>query len=449
MGRVSPNSVARVWSSSKVLRRKRSWGIAISLRRGPPPAYTSVRGGCRQASAQRGCACLQPVLCYTARALRRGGVIVRTKGEAVAEKPTKTYSYQQIINAWCMYDWANSAFATTIMAVVLPTYFSSVAGSTLPSKVMATSYWGYANSISMILVAVAAPILGALADHSGKKKLLLSRFAGVGILATALLFFVSTGDWLLAMILYIIGHVGFSGSTIFSDALLPHIATRDDVDQVSSKGWALGYIGGGLLLLINLAWILKPAWFGIPNTEMASRLSFLSVAIWWAVFSIPIFRRVPEPPAVLEQGESQGVLRGTFQRLGNTFREISKFKELFKFLVAFWLYNDGIGTIITMAAIYGAELGIGQTTLIGVILMVQFVAAPFSILFGWLSKRIGNKSTILIGLGIYTVVAAYGYFVSGTLEFWILGFVVAMAQGGSQALSRSLYASMSPKTKSA
>lgn len=366
----------------------------------------------------------------------------------MAEK-TKQYTYQQIVNAWCMYDWANSAFATTIMAVVLPTYFSSVAGSTLPSPVIATSYWGYANSISMVLVAIAAPILGALADHSGKKKMLLSRFAAVGIITTALLFFVSTGDWLLAMILYIIGHFGFSGSTIFSDSLLPHVATRDDVDQVSSKGWALGYIGGGLLLLINLAWIMKPGWFGIPSVEMASRLSFLSVAIWWALFSIPILKRVPEPAAVREAGESENLLRGTFQRLGNTFREVSKYKELFKFLVAFWLYNDGIGTIITMAAIYGAELGIAQTTLIAVILMVQFVAAPFSILFGWLSKKIGNKSTILIGLGIYTVVAAYGYFVSGTLEFWILGFVVAMAQGGSQALSRSLYASMSPKAKSA
>ena len=367
----------------------------------------------------------------------------------MADKPAKSYSYRQIVNAWCMYDWANSAFATTIMAVVLPTFFSSVAGSTLPSKVVATSYWGYATSISMVLVGLTAPILGALADHSGKKKLLLSRFAALGIVATALLVFVSTGDWLLAAILYILGHVGFSGSLIFCDSLLPHVAKPDEVDQVSTKGYALGYAGGGILLAVNLLWIMKPGWFGISSTEMASRLSFLSVAIWWAVFSIPLFKRVPEPPAVLEKGESQNLLRGAFQRLGHTFREIRKYKELLKFLVGFWLYNDGIGTIITMAAIYGAELEIGQTHLIGTILLVQFVGVPFAYLFGALAKKLGAKRSILIALGVYVFVSVFGFFVTKALHFWILGFVVGTVQGGSQALSRSLYSSMTPKAKTA
>jgi UMF1 family MFS transporter len=367
----------------------------------------------------------------------------------VAAKPAKSYSYRQIVNAWCMYDWANSAFATSILAVILPTYFSGVAGSTLPSKVVATSYWGYANSIAMVLVGLAAPILGALADHSGKKKLLLSRFAALGIIATALLVFISTGDWLLALILYILGHIGFSGSLVFSDSLLAHVAKPEEIDQVSTKGYAMGYAGGGILLAINLAWIMKPEWFGIPSVEMASRLSFLSVAVWWALFSIPLFKRVPEPPAVREQGESQALLRGAFQRLGHTFREVRKYKELIKFLVAYWLYNDGIGTVMVMAAIYGAELNISQTHLIGTILMVQFVGVPFAYLFGWLAKRIGAKRSILIALGIYALVSGFGYFVTQALHFWVLGFVVAMVQGGSQALSRSLYSSMTPKAKTA
>jgi len=363
-------------------------------------------------------------------------------------------SYRRIVNAWCMYDWANSAFATTIMAVVLPTFFSAVAGATLApdpaqARVLATSYWGYTNSISMLLIAMAAPVLGAVADHSGAKKRLLTIFAGLGILATALLVLVSTGDWLAAALLYIVGHIGFSGANIFYDALLPHVAQRGDMDQISSRGYAMGYLGGGLLLALNLAWIMQPRLFGLPNSEMASRVSFLSVAIWWAVFSLPLLRHVPEPKAVLQPGESLNPFKGAFQRLGHTFREIRRYRELFKFLVAFWLYNDGIGTIITMAAIYGAELGIAQTHLIGTILMVQFVGVPFALLFGWLAKRLGTKRSILLALAVYSLIAILGYFVTRAIHFWLLGFAVATVQGGSQALSRSLYGAMTPKAKSA
>lgn len=357
-------------------------------------------------------------------------------------------AYRRVINAWCMYDWANSAFATTIMAAVLPTFYSEVAGATL-EPVQASSYWGYTNTIAMLLVAFSAPILGAIADHSGAKKRFLGGFAGLGILATALLVLVTTGDWLLASIFYILGRIGFSGSIVFYDALLPHITCSDDIDQVSTKGFALGYLGGGILLVINLAWIMQPAWFGLPNAEAASRLSFLSVAIWWAIFSIPLFRRVDEPPFVRRAGESPNPIRAGFQRLTHTFQDIQHYRELFKFLIAFWFYNDGIGTIITMAVIFGKEIGLGTTDLIGAILAVQFVGVPFSFAFGWLARRLGTKRAILLALGVYTLIAVGGYFIQSSLHFWALAFMVATVQGGAQGLSRSLFGRMAPKAKSA
>ncbi len=357
-------------------------------------------------------------------------------------------SYRRTINAWCMYDWGNSGFATTIMAAVLPTFYSEVAGGTL-EPVQASSYWGYTNTIAMMLVAFAAPILGAIADHSGAKKRFLGGFAGLGILFTALLVLVSTGNWVMASILYILSRIGFSGSIIFYDALLPHVARSDDIDQVSTKGFALGYLGGGLLLVVNLAWIMKPAWFGLPNAEIASRLSFVSVAIWWAVFSIPLFRRVEEPPYVRREGESPNSVKAGFQRLGRTFREIRHYRELFTFLIAFWFYNDGIGTIITMAVIFGKEIGLASTDLIGAILAVQFIGVPFSFAFGWLARRLGAKRSILLALGVYTLIAMGGRFIQTSFHFWILAFMVATVQGGAQALSRSLFGRLAPKAKSA
>ena len=357
-------------------------------------------------------------------------------------------TYAQIVNAWCMYDWANSAFATTVMAAVLPTFYSGVAGANL-RPVQASSYWGYTNTVAMLLIAFSAPILGAIADHSGTKRRFLAGFAGVGILATSLLVLVSTGDWLLASALYVLGRAGFSGANIFYDSLLPHIAHRDEIDQISTKGYALGYLGGGLLLVVNLAWILKPSWFGLPSAEIASRLSFVSVGIWWAIFSIPLFRRVPEPPSIREAGESTNPMRAAFQRLGRTFREIRRYRQLLRFLVAYWLYNDGIGTIMVMAVIFGAEIGIETEGLIGAILAVQFLGIPFSFAFGWLARRLGTKRSILLALGVYAVISVGGYFMQTGLHFWILAFLVATVQGGSQALSRSLFGRMAPKAKTA
>jgi UMF1 family MFS transporter len=359
---------------------------------------------------------------------------------------TNDKAYHNVINAWCMYDWANSAFATTIMAAVLPVYYESVAGRGLPGNTP-TVYWGYTSSIALLSGAVLAPILGSIADYTGTKKRFLAAFATLGILFTALLVLVGSGDWLMASAFAICGEIGFSAANIFYDSLLPHVARPEDMDYVSSKGFALGYLGGGILLAINIAMImLAPS----GSQELMTRLTFVTVAVWWAVFSIPLFRRVAEPPRSTE-GIPPGAsaVAGGFERLADTFREMSKYRELVKFIVAFWLYNDGIGTIIKMATIYGAEIGIGQTSLIGALLLTQFVGIPFSLLFGRFGRRIGTKRSIVIGLAWYVLISIGGYFMSQAWHFWALAFAVGMVQGGTQALSRSLFSVMAPKAKSA
>jgi MFS transporter, UMF1 family len=349
--------------------------------------------------------------------------------------------------AWVMYDWANSAFVTTITAAVLPVYYSSVAAATLPAY-QRTANWSYTTTIALLLVAFLGPILGAMADFSGAKKRFLTIFAVIGMLGAGLLYFVTEGRWLMASLFYIIGNVGFSGANVFYDSLLPHVAEEDERDQLSSRGYAFGYLGGGILLAVNLVMIMTAP--DTPTTALMSRISFLMVAVWWLIFTIPLWRWVKEPTRRLLKGEENfNPVQASFSRLARTFGRIREYKELFKFIVAFWLYNNGIGTIITMATIYGTELEFSEITTIGTLLMVQFVAIPFSILFGWMGKKIGTKKSILISLGVYTLIAIGGYFMVQEFHFWILGFGVAMVQGGSQALSRSLFSRMVPKSQSA
>ncbi|MCK5390795.1 MAG: MFS transporter [Deltaproteobacteria bacterium] len=340
-----------------------------------------------------------------------------------------------------MYDWANSAFATTVMAAVLPVYYSQVAGADLPGNT-ATAYWGYTTAGALLITAFLAPIMGAIADYSGVKKKLLLTFAALGIFATALLYFVTTGDWLMASLFFIIGNIGFAISEVFYNSLLPHVAGPEKIDQVSTKGYALGYLGGGILLGINVLMIEL-----MSDTLLATRLSFVTVSIWWAIFTIPILRNVTEPKVKENIGPHINPFTGGFKRIRATFNELRSYRQLFLFLVAFWIYNDGIGTIIKMAAIYGAEIGIDQTALIGALLMTQFVGIPFSFAFGRLAKYIGAKNSILLGLFVYTMISIGGYFMETALHFWILAFVVGTVQGGTQALSRSLFGSMLPKSK--
>jgi UMF1 family MFS transporter len=360
------------------------------------------------------------------------------------------YLHERAINAWTMYDWANSAFATTIMAAVLPVYYASVAAETLAPNV-ATAYWGFTSSIAAFIAAVISPVLGAVADYKGSKKRFLTIFMLIGVTATALLYFIQSGDWLLASIFFVFGNVGFAGSLVYYDALLPHVATPDEIDQVSSRGYAMGYIGGGILLAVNLAMIMViPEVVPSLDAGLMTRLSFITVAVWWFVFTLPVLLRVKEPTRRIEASEfGFSPLKASFTRLYNTFKSIRKYRELSLGLFAFWVYSNGIGTIIVMATIYGSELGFSQTTLIGTLLMVQFLAAPFAFLFGWLSKKIGTKRSIYLSLGIYTLIAIAGYFLYQEWQFWALGAAVATVQGGSQSLSRSLIGKMMPKSKSA
>ena len=349
---------------------------------------------------------------------------------------------KKMIFGWYMYDWANSAFATTVMAAVLPIYYSQVAGATLEGN-LASAYWGYTNTIALLISACLAPILGAIADFSGLKKRLLLSFAALGIFFTALLYFIKNGDWLFASLLFILSSVGFSGADLFYNSLLPHIASPDEIDQISTKGYALGYLGGGILLAINVAMI------ELIGGEFAARLCFLSVAAWWTVFTIPLLLNVKEPATFHQTDSTINPVIAGFRQLKKTFNDLKQYRQLLLFLTAFWIYNDGIGTIIKMATIYGAEVGISRTDLIGALLLTQFVGIPFAIGFGHLAKLVGTKSSIYIGLAIYTLISIAGYFLSTALHFWILAFMVGTVQGGTQALSRSLFGSMSPKAKTA
>jgi UMF1 family MFS transporter len=351
--------------------------------------------------------------------------------------------YRKVINSWVMYDWANSAFATTIMAAILPVYYSKVAGAMLSGN-KPTYYWGYTVSVALIITAFLSPIMGAIADCTGAKKRFLMMFAAIGIFFTALLYFVTTGDWLMASVLFIISNVGFAVSDVFYNSLLPHIAKPEDIDQVSTKGYAIGYVGGGILLAINVFMIRF-----MNDVQLAARLSFVSVSVWWAVFTIPLILNVKEPSPASNALETSNPVSAGFRRLHNTFRDLRQYRQLLVFLFAFWIYNDGIGTIIKLATIYGAEIGIGINTLIGTLLMTQFVGIPFSFGFGWLAKRVGNKPCIYIGLIVYTLISICGYFISTAWQFWVLGFMVGTVQGGTQALSRSLYGSMLPRAKTA
>jgi UMF1 family MFS transporter len=346
-----------------------------------------------------------------------------------------------------MYDWANSAFMCTIVTAVFPIYFQREAAATLSAS-DALAMMGLANTVAIAIVAVLNPFLGALADYLPLKKRMLGSFLAVGLVATTAMFFIGRGEWRLAMALFILASIGAFGSMAFYDALLPHIASDTEIDRVSSAGYAIGYFGGGLLLVINAIWILNPPMFGMADAGVASRVSFVSVAVWWLVFSIPLFRRVKEPATSGPREEGQPLAIAS-RRLIQTLKELRGYREAFLLLVAFAIYNDGINTIIKMATSYGAQLGLEAGDMIAAVILVQFVGVPFAFLFGALAGRIGAKRSIYLALAVYVVISFLGFFMTTALHFYLLAFLVATVQGGSQALSRSLFATMIPRTKSA
>ena len=351
------------------------------------------------------------------------------------------------ILAWSFYDWANSAFATTVMAGFFPVFFKEY-WSTTDNVTLSTWYLGLANSTASILIAALSPFLGAIADQGTAKKKLLILFAFIGIISTGALWIVQQGSWQVAILFYVVASVGFMGGNIFYDSLLPGIASKEKIDYTSSLGFALGYIGGGLLFLINVLMYLQPHIFGIPDGATAIKLSFLSVAIWWAVFSIPIMIFVEEPKIHEPVGIFKAI-KGGWSQLISTIQKVRQLKVVGTFLIAYWLYIDGVDTIIRMSIDYGTSLGFQSSSLITALLLVQFIAFPATLVYNWFSSKIGIKNAIYIGIIGYSSITIFGVFVSEEWHFYVIAVVIGCFQGGIQALSRSMYSRIIPKDQAA
>jgi UMF1 family MFS transporter len=348
-----------------------------------------------------------------------------------------------------MYDWANSAYMTVITSAVFPVYFANVASAGVDDAIT-TGRFAWSKTMAIFATAILAPILGALADARPWKKPLLGAFLVVGVATTGAMWWIERGDYQLALILSTVSNIAISITIVFYESLLPHIASRDEVDRVSTAGFAIGYVGGGLLLAVNLLMIQHPAWFHLADSGVAVRASFVTVAVWWLVFSIPLFRDVPEPRLAHASAvpSLMTTIRDSGTQLRHTFRELRRFKQALLFLVAFFIFNDGIQTIISMAAIYATQLKIDTSSLILALLITQFVGIPFSFLFGMLADRIGARAGVFIGLAVYLGITIFAFWLQYAWQFFVLAISVGMVQGGTQALSRSIFSSMVPRSRS-
>ncbi len=354
---------------------------------------------------------------------------------------------KQAVWSWAFYDWANSAYSTTVMAGFFPLFFKEYwADPNNPTH--STFYLGMANSIASLVVAALAPLLGSVADQGSAKKKFLILFAFLGVIMTGGLWMVAQGNWEMAVFFYVLATIGFASGNVFYDALLPGLASEERVDVVSSLGFGLGYLGGGLLFLVNVFMYLKPEIFGIPDGATAIKLSFLSVAVWWAVFTIPLILFVPEPKNYDTVDFKNAVRMGWIQ-LVQTFKEIRNMKVVGTFLLAYWFYIDGVDTIIRMAVDYGMSLNFPGESLIIALLIVQFVAFPAALIYGWLASKIGTKTAIMVGIIAYSFITLLGYFMTEAWHFYVLAILIGLFMGGIQALSRSLYTRIIPPAKSA
>ncbi len=351
--------------------------------------------------------------------------------------------------SWAFYDWANSAFSTTVVAGFFPIFFGAYWAD--PTDVnQSTLQLGIANSIASIIIALISPILGAIADCASTKKKFLITFAFLGISMTGGLWFIKQGEWKLAVFVYIMASIGFMSGNIFYDSLLPNVAKRNYLDHVSSFGYALGYLGGGILFLINVLMYLNPSLFGIPDATTAVKLSFVSVAFWWAIFTVPVLLFVPEPQNKKAVPLGKALVNG-IKQVKNTFRHIRKMKIIGTFLLAYWLYIDGVDTIIKMAvkAASSPEYGFETSDLIIALLMVQFIAFPSAIIYNRFAQKIGTKNAVFIAIGGYALATFLGYYMTDRIHFFGLAALIGIFQGGIQALSRSLYARLIPKNMEA
>jgi len=364
----------------------------------------------------------------------------------------KRLSMSRATRAWAMYDWANSAFTTTVMAGFVPILFKEYwgAGATASDTSLRL---GLTNSVASLVVAVMAPVLGAMADAGGTRKRFLFVCTALGVVATAWLALVSRGSWLTAAMVFGGGTVAFSAAMIFYDALLVDVSTPETSDRVSARGFALGYLGGGLLFALNVVMTQKPGWFLLPDATAAARVSFVTVALWWAVFSIPLFRHVREQRLTLVDNHAPAHTRSAvsagFAQLLETFHHLRRHRNALLFLIGYWLYIDGVSTIVRMAVDYGIALGFPSSALIGALLLTQFVGFPASILFGRIGERFGARTGIFIAIAVYIGICLWGYRLAHIWEFYALATAIGLVQGGINSLSRSLFSRLTPPGRSA
>jgi len=360
--------------------------------------------------------------------------------------PPRSVLRRRPVIAWAFYDWANSAFATTVMAGFFPVFFKQYwnAGVEVTES---TFRLGLTNGVAALVIALLAPVLGAIADRSSSRIRMLMTVTVLGCAATAGLALVGQGHWLAASALYLTASLGFWGGIVFNDSLLLHVAEPEEYDLVSGYGYALGYLGGGLLFALNVLMTMRPQMFGLVDAAEAVRVSFVMVAAWWFLFALPCAFVVRERKSAPSVPPSEAVRQG-LRQLAGTLRELRRYRHVVLFLAAYWLYIDGVNTVIKMAVDYGLSLGFDSSNLVAALLLTQFVAFPAALAFGWLGRRIGPRRGIFLALSVYVGATIYAYFIDGVRDFFVLAVVVGLVQGGIQSLSRSYFGRLVPEGKS-
>ena len=357
---------------------------------------------------------------------------------------TKRYTFREKFS-WSLYDWANSVFATTVLAGFFPLFFKSFWAGDLDDAT-STALLGTVSSVAGLIIVLIAPILGAMADLSRNKKLFLLIFALLGIISTSILFFISYGFWEWSLIIFGLSIIGFSGANIFYDSLLIDVSSDEDRNYVSSMGYALGYLGGGILFLINVLMYLYPSYFNLNSQTEGILYSFLSVALWWFVFSMPLFLFVKQKK-INDIADFKNPLKQSFIRVLNTFREIKKYKPVLIFLIAYWFYIDAIDTIVRMAVAYGTDLGFDSSKLIIALIFTQFIGFPATFAYGYLAEKFGLFNMLVVGILIYILICIYSLFITSATDFFILAGLVGLVQGGVQSVSRTIFSRLIPQDK--
>ncbi|MGY3779112.1 MFS transporter [Isobaculum melis] len=355
----------------------------------------------------------------------------------------KPFKYTKLEKSWILQDWANSAYSIMITTAVFPLFFKAITESNGISDASSTAWWGYVNALSTLIVSVLAPLLGTLADYKGYRNPLFTLATMLGVIATLLFAFVPDDSWQLLLILYTLSSVGFAASNIFYDASLVDATTSERMDRVSSSGFGWGYIGSTIPFMIFIFFQLTGI---LPiSTGLLTKYAFILTALWWFIFTIPYWKNVKQKTYIEKPPH---VVAHSFKRLWQTLKHIRQYRNVFLFLLGYFFYIDGVGTIFTMATTFGTDIGISANNLIVIMLIVQFVAFPFSILYGVLAKHFGNKRMIFIGILTYVGICLFAIQMDSMLKFIILAVLVGTAQGGIQSLSRSLFAQIIPQESS-